>query len=300
MRHSFVDATPSHEPRVDRRMTMRDGRGVQVAEWGVPNGRPVVFFHGRPGSRLLCPDVGATERAGVRFLAFDRSGYGRSDPASGPLRRRDVVDDVVELLDQLGIDRAALVGWSGGGPNALACGALAPERVASIAAVCSPGRPETEDDVPAEVWELLQLVARDPLAHRDAVRSQCRWLADDPHRLLRLTERFAPSTLEASGMREAFVAWMDEAAAVSIEGYVDEWVMECHDDGWGFELGDVGAPVFCWFGEQDLVVPPRHAVLLAEQLSSCETFGCPECGHFVLIAHWPQILEQLLSSPSPT
>ena len=76
-----------------------------------------------------------------------------------------------------------------------------------------------------------QLVRRDPVVHRDVVRSRCRWLAEDPHQLLRLTEQFAPSTLEAPGMREAFVAWMNEAAAVSTEGYVDDWVIDCCDDG---------------------------------------------------------------------
>jgi pimeloyl-ACP methyl ester carboxylesterase len=101
-------------------------------------------------------------------------------------------------------------------------------------------------------------------------------------------------------MREAFVAWMEEAAAVSTEGYVDDWLMECCDDGWGFEPGDVSAPVFCWFGEHDRIVPPLHAQLLAEKLPTCQTYGCPECGHFVPIAHWPEILEQLVASPSVT
>jgi pimeloyl-ACP methyl ester carboxylesterase len=298
MRHSFRTATPSHEPRVERDLVLRDGRRLRVAQWGAADGRPVLFFHGRPGSRLLCPDVAATERAGVRFLAFDRPGYGRSDPVEGPLRRRDVVADVVELLDQLEIERAALVGWSGGGPHALACGAMAPDRVAAIATVCAPGRPDTERDVSAEVWEIVQLATQDPVGQRDAVRSRCRWLADDPHQLLRLTERFDPSTLEAPGMREAFTAWMNEAAAVSIEGYVDDWLMECCEPGWGFELVEVGVPVSCWFGERDQVVPPLHAELLAAGLANCRTYGCPDCGHFVPIAHWPEILERLGNPPA--
>lgn len=247
---------------------------------------------------MLCPDVAGTERAGVRFLAFDRPGYGRSDPVQRPLRRRDVVADVVELLDQLEIDRAALVGWSGGGPHVLGCGAMAPDRVAAIATVCSPGRPDTEHDVSAEVWEIVQLVTQDPVGRRDLVRSRCRWLADDPHQLLRLTERFDPSTLQARGMREAFVAWMNEAAAVSIEGYVDDWLMECCEPGWGFELGEVDVPVSCWFGERDQIVPALHAELLAAGLANCRTYGCPDCGHFVPIAHWPEILEQLGNPPT--
>ena len=85
---------------------------------------------------------------------------------------------------------------------------------------------------------------------------------------------------------------------MSTEGYVDDWLMECYDDGWGFELGDVCAPVFCWFGELDQVVPPFHAGLLADKVPTSHIFGCPECGHFVPIAHWPEILEQLIASSS--
>lgn len=293
MKHSYVDARPSHTPRVDRALRLANGRCLQVAEWGPSDGTPIVFFHGRPGARLLCPDVTATEQAGVRYVSFDRPGYGRSDPAPPPVRRADVVSDVGEVLDQLGIERAAMVGWSGGGPYALACGALAPERVTSIATVCSPGRRDTEDDVSDEVWKIVQIVASDPIVHRDLVRSRCQWLADDPHRLLGLTEQYSPATLSAPGMREAFAAWMQEAAAVSIEGYVDDWLMDICDDGLGFELRDVKAPVFCWFGAQDRIVPPLHAHLQAAQLPNCQSFGCPECGHFVLIAHWPQILDQI-------
>jgi pimeloyl-ACP methyl ester carboxylesterase len=86
---------------------------------------------------------------------------------------------------------------------------------------------------------------------------------------------------------------MQEAAAVSIEGYVDDWLMDICDDGLGFELRDVTAPVFCWFGTQDRIVRPLHAHLQATQLPNCQSYGCPECGHFVLIAHWPQILDQI-------
>jgi pimeloyl-ACP methyl ester carboxylesterase len=294
VQHSFENARPSHQPRVDRSLVLADGRRLQVAEWGAADGPATVFFHGRPGSRLICPDATATEHAGVRFVSFDRPGYGRSDPASPPLLRRDVVTDVVEMLDQLGIDRAAMAGWSGGGPFALACGALIPDRVVATAVMCSPGRPDTEADVSAEVWALAQAAAIDPDGHRDLVRARCRWLADDPHELLRLTERFSPATLTAPGMRDAFVAWMEEAAAVSIEGYVQDWMMECYEDGWGFDLRDVAGPVFCWSGDQDRLIPPLHAQLLAGRLRDCRTYACPECGHFVPVAHWPEILEQLL------
>ncbi len=73
-------------PRFDSVVALRDGRSLAYAEWGDPLGRPVVLFHGQPGSRLLCPDADATESAGVRLITVDRPGYGRSDPESRTAR----------------------------------------------------------------------------------------------------------------------------------------------------------------------------------------------------------------------
>src|SRR5262245_7378911 len=115
MRHSYTTAHPSHTPRMDTAVPLADGRNLQIAQWGPLDGSPVLFFHGTPGSRLLCPDVDAVDHAGVRYISFDRPGYGRSDPRLAGLRCSDVVGDIVEILDHLAIDRAAMIGWSGGG-----------------------------------------------------------------------------------------------------------------------------------------------------------------------------------------
>ena len=168
MEHSYEGIHPSYTPSRDRAIVLGDGRALQVAEWGPEDGTPVVVIHGTPGSRLFCPDPLVTEAAGVRMLAFDRPGYGRSEPARRPLRHADVVSDVVELLDAFGIERVPVIGWSGGGSYALACGAFASERVTSVAAVCSPGE-ATERDAPPDAVALRKQVAADPEAHRDTV-----------------------------------------------------------------------------------------------------------------------------------
>lgn len=289
--HSYEAARPSHSPSRDASVVVSDGRRVQIAEWGPSDGRPLLFLHGTPGSRLLCPDLAATEAAGMRHLSIDRPGYGRSDPFPGLLTNTTVTVDIVQVLDQLNLERVAVVGWSGGGRYALALGALAPDRVTAIAVVCGAAEPATELDDPPEVIALARQVAGDPVGHRGAVRDRCRWLADDPQLLLRLTERFAPEVLAASGMRKAFVGWMDEAAVRSIDGYVDDWISDAV--GWGFSLDQVVVPVHSWYGELDRIVGRHHAQLHAELIPGCELHGCPQCGHFVPIAHWPEILDQL-------
>src|SRR4051812_386469 len=148
-------------PRLDRPLLLSDGRQLQIAEWGRADGRPVIYFHGRPGSRLFCPDEAATVRAGVRLISFDRAGYGRSDPSGSVPRFASAVADVVAILDQLGVDRAAVIGWSGGGPHALACAALAPDHVSSATSICAPSAPEVGTSEDPDVVGLERAVLAD-------------------------------------------------------------------------------------------------------------------------------------------
>src|SRR5215218_7000492 len=179
MKHSYADARPSATPRVDRPLALRDGRRLQIAEWGRADGRPVVYLHGRPGSRLFCPDEAATMRAGVRLISFDRAGYGRSTPRDEVPTFASSVADVVAMLDQLGVGQAALIGWSGGGPHALACAALAADRVSSATAICAPTAPEARSNQDPDVVALERAVLADHVASGDLVRSRAREVRDD-------------------------------------------------------------------------------------------------------------------------
>jgi pimeloyl-ACP methyl ester carboxylesterase len=118
-------------PRLDRTIELADGRTLAFSEWGVPDGKPLVFLHGVPGSRLMCPDLDATEAAGVRLITIDRPGYGRSD-LQPDRTRLNWVEDYLQLIDHLELDTCPVVGMSGGGPYALACAYRSPDRVPAI------------------------------------------------------------------------------------------------------------------------------------------------------------------------
>ena len=113
----------------------RDGRTLAFFERGAPDGMPVLVCHGTPGSRLTRhPDPVMYEHHGVRMVPYDRPGYGRSDPHLG----RSVADaaaDIAAIADELGLERFAVVGGSGGAPHALACGALLGDRVVRVGAL---------------------------------------------------------------------------------------------------------------------------------------------------------------------
>jgi pimeloyl-ACP methyl ester carboxylesterase len=122
-----VSMTPEH---IEHRVRTGDGRVVAVAEWGDPEGAPLISIHGTPGGRIaywMDPTIYARHR--LRRLTFDRPGYGESTRQRNRIVA-DIVPDIVAIADALGVDRFAVIGGSGGGPHALACAALLPDRVA--------------------------------------------------------------------------------------------------------------------------------------------------------------------------
>lgn len=123
-----------------RTQTLSDGRTLAYTTSGDPDGFPVVVHHGTPGSRLfatLLSDLATTE--GVRLVVPDRPGYGRSTSPPRDWTWRDWRQDLTELLHARSIDRAALMGFSGGGPFALAAGKIdCTSRVGVVSTVVPP------------------------------------------------------------------------------------------------------------------------------------------------------------------
>src|SRR5215203_315495 len=122
---------------MDRKLSTAGGRRLGIAELGDPDGTPVLWCHGGPGSRLepLWLDDPAA-RAGVRLIGVDRPGYGMSDALPGR-SISDGVTDMIVVADALSIDRFATVGCSTGGSYALAAAAVEPDRVLAVVACCS-------------------------------------------------------------------------------------------------------------------------------------------------------------------
>jgi pimeloyl-ACP methyl ester carboxylesterase len=114
-----------------------DGRRLAVKISGHPTGHPVFMLHGTPGSRVgPFPKTRVLYELGVRLISFDRPGYGGSDRLDSR-RVADVVPDVVAIADELNFNRFAVLGRSGGGPDALACAALLPDRVTRVGVLVS-------------------------------------------------------------------------------------------------------------------------------------------------------------------
>ena len=128
-----------------RGVTTADGRRLEVLTAGNPGGSPWLWVPGSPSAAADYPRLDElARRLDLRMVTWSRPGYGGSSPrpcaAHGP-RIVDDVPDIASILDALGIDEFIVVGWSGGGPRALACAAALPDRCRAAA---SSGRPRPD------------------------------------------------------------------------------------------------------------------------------------------------------------
>ena len=157
-------------------LTLPDGRRLAYADYGDPAGPVVLECVGTPQSRLPDPvQVTEAEQAGLRMIVPDRPGFGRSDPRPG----RTLTDwpaDAAALTDALGVDRFPVLGASGGGPYAVACGVVLADRVTRVALVA----PAAPADAPAHGF----VPSQDPAALRERGETIARLARDDPDGLL--------------------------------------------------------------------------------------------------------------------
>ena len=264
------------------------GRRVDVRVSGPGGGLPLVFLHGSPGSR---DPIRAWERAaharGLRLVAMSRPGYGGSDRQPGR-SVVDVVADTAAVLEAVGVQRCLVVGWSGGGPHALACAA----RLDAAAAVLSlagfapydadgldwfAGLPEdsiAEFSAAARGEDELRSVIsqwRDQV--KDVTGSQ---FATDLQPVLAggeqavLTEEYFDDV--ALTVREGFRAGAD--------GCIDDELAFVRP--WGFDLAEISIPTIIAHGTADLLVPCSHGQWLASHIHDAKARLEDGDGHFSL------------------
>jgi pimeloyl-ACP methyl ester carboxylesterase len=266
-----------------------DGRTLGVVEAGDPVGRTVFALHGTPGSRLLWRGlIEDAEARGIRLVGYDRPGYGGSDPHPGR-RVADAAGDVAAIADALGLDRLAVEGGSGGGPHALACAALLPDRV--VATACLAG----VAPYPAEGLDWLEGMGQDNLdefaATLEGREPLERYLRDQADAMLAAEPEALADTLrsllsppDAAILTGEVAEFLHEATRVGIGERLDGWIDDdfVFLERWGFELEDIRTPVQLWHGEQDRFVPLAHGEWLAERIPGVEAHLSEQDGHLTI------------------
>lgn len=266
-------------------------RRLAYTEYGCSEGAPVVFLHGTPGSRRLGTLFEAAAReCGVRLLAFDRPGYGRSSP--WPNRSvRDAGRFVGAVLDDAGVRTAGLVAFSGGSPYALAAAATRHRRIQRVDVVAGATPPGVSEETPAVQRLLAGLATRAPLALRGLFRGQA-WLADrlDPSFVVAQYTAGDGAEPVPDDVAEIVKADFVEAFAAHRRGAVAE-LRETATD-WGIDLAAVDAEVRLWHGENDTNVPIGDVRRFETQLPTAELRVLDGADHLrTLLRSVPRVLE---------
>ena len=300
------DCSRQDQERPDQRMTLADGRQLGYAQYGNPEGTPLLLFHGTPGARMLQrPEKNSwAETRGIRLITPERPGYGLSDPAPG----RTIVDwasDVEQLADHLGLDTFHVAGGSGGGPYALACAARIRERVRSATLIASGSPVEclrlTRDMVFGN--RMIFFFARHaPFVLKRLFAATARTVNKRPEKIKpALRRKFSAADRRNLDHRriEKIMGMLQEGYRQGAEGPYRDMLLINRP--WGFALEELSVPVFLWHGIDDNMVPVAAARALAERIPHCEAHFLPGMGHMLLADEdvAAQMMDRMLSVDAP-
>ena len=282
----------------DGALKLPDGRLLSYRIYGPKNGVPCFYFHGFPGSRL---EAGYAEAPGLRLIAVDRPGYGKSSARPGR-RLTDWPLDIAALADGLGLERFSLLGISGGAPYALACAWALGDRIRKTAIVCGIGPPEARGMDQGMMARLLKAgrlrFAYMPLALLARLRLRSRggeeWFLEFRRRIRERTGNGVPK--EAAAATDAFSrhlyrSWQ-EGFRHSTSGLISD--ARIYASKWPFALHEVKATVHLWHGVDDRIVPVDVGHYYSALLPNVETHIEEGEGHFsVILNSLPAIARKL-------
>ena len=267
-------------------------------------GRCSIFHHGSPGAaEPFEPFHRAAAERGIVLAFPSRAGFGGSGRQEG----RTVASaaaDAVALADHLGHERFLTAGWSGGGPHALACAAMLPDRVRAAASVAGVAPYDAEGlDWTGGMGEDNQfeypLAARDPAALLEWMEPQTEPMSRiEPDEWVRRLGSLI-SDVDARSVTGAFGEYLAGSYRAAFRdgpwGWYDDDLAFVGD--WGFDVADIRVPVAVWQGHEDMFVPITHGEWLAVHIPGARAHLRPEHGHLSLgVGAFGEILDDLLEA----
>ncbi|MGI8666386.1 MAG: alpha/beta fold hydrolase [Jatrophihabitans sp.] len=282
-------------------LTTPDGRQLEYLVTGPPDGPVLLFQVGTPNPAMNFTRVtGPATALGLRTISYSRPGYGDSTELRGRTVA-DAVTDIRTLLDTLGVDRFRTLGWSGGGPHALATGALLPDRCQAVAVLAGVA--------PHDAAGLDFLQGMDQ-GNVDEFSAAVAGFDEIDGFLQPLTTHF--QTVTGASIVEALAGLLSEVDQAALTGQFAEQMAQAfrhamkngiagwRDDDlafvrpWGFNLNELTVPVAIWQGRQDRMVPFGHGQWLAAEVPGAQPHLFADQGHLSLIAQMDTVLADLV------
>lgn len=275
-----------------------DGRQLGYSVYGDPNGNPVLFFHGIPGSRLQRnPDMTVLEELSLCVYALDRPGTGLSTYQKNR-KLLDWADDILAFCDGVGIDRFSVIGISSGGPYALACAYQMPEKIAhvSIVSALAPlDKSKLFELIDPKMKRLFKFANKMPVLlnglmgfaflffkNRFDVAFE-KFVADLPQSDSHLLRQPAIAEMFKNDVAQAF--------RQGSKGVVSD--MNILSQPWGFELDRIKLPVHVWHGKADTIVPVQLAHFMIENLPDAHSHLIDGAGHFMALQYMKEIFSNI-------
>lgn len=253
-------------------------------------GLAVFWLHGTPNiGSPPAPLFAEADRQAIRWIGYDRPGYGGSTAQPG----RNVASAalaVERIADHLGIDKFAVMGHSGGGPHALACAALLPDRVSAVASIAGLAPYGAQDlDWFRGMYTGGEAGLRAALAGRSAKAAyETPGPEYDPG-------MFSDADHDAlAGPWAWFHSVVGPAVARGPGGLIDDDM--AYVSPWGFDCAQIKCPVLLVQGEADRIVPASHGHWLAARCPSSELWLQPGAGHVSVMQAAPRALAWLTTN----
>jgi pimeloyl-ACP methyl ester carboxylesterase len=271
-----------------------DGRELGYAKYGHSNGKPLLFFHGIPGSRLQRnPDLTALKDLSICVYALDRPGTGLSTYQKDR-KLLDWADDVRAFVDGLGIEKFAVVGISGGGPFALACVYQMSDRITNvllISALAPLHEGELIHEIDPKMRRLFNFAHRMPKLLNKLMEFAFLFFKDQFDVAFEKLVVDLPESDKELLNRPEIAAMLKNDVAQAFrqgsKGVVSD--MKILSESWGFSLDEIRLPVQIWHGTADTIVPISLARFMAKHLPQAETHFIEGAGHFMALQYTKEI-----------
>jgi len=265
------------------------GRSLEVLVDANAVGMPLIYHSGTPTAAVWFPQLAdAVASAGLRLVTYSRPGYAGSTPMPGR-SVADAADDVTGLLDALDADQFVALGWSGGGPHAIACAAVVADRCAAAATIAGVA------PYPAEGLDWMAGMGQDNvdefsavLAGTETLEPLLQKLAEELKNVQGPDVAESLRTLVSDVDKRALTGEFAEMLAESFRRSISSGIAGWRDDDlafirpWGFDLGAIRRPVAVWQGGQDRMVPFAHGGWLAQHIPGAQVHLYPDEGHLSL------------------